>query len=93
MPMLPPNAQQQMMAQMLARGAGPQGAPMPQAGPPPMPEQGAGPDPAAGGPMDPQQAQQVLQQLGITQAALPMVVRAIQTLMQASGPAPPQAPA
>ena len=60
--------------------------PEPEGGMPPMPQQG--------GQMPPQQAMQILQQLGITPQNLPMVAQAIQAVMtMQGGGGPPAGPA
>lgn len=96
-PKVPP----EMMAQMLAQGGPPPGAGGPPPGGPPM---GAGgPPPGPGGPggpppmspdalQTPDQAIQLLQQLGIQESALPMVAKAVTLLGGGVGGPPPGGP-
>lgn len=68
------------LVQALAQ-PGPGQGPSP-GGPPPG-------SPPPGGAMPPQQAMQLLQQLGITPQNLPMVIQAIQAVMGGGGGGPP----
>lgn len=65
----------------------PPGMPPPGVGAPPGAEAGAAP--GGEGDMSPDQAHQVLQQLGITDAAIPLVAKALMTILGAGGGGPP----
>ena len=74
-----------------AGGPPPGGMPPPGAGGPPP---SAGPGTMPGQPMDPQQAMQMLQALGVTEDTLPMLKSAVDALMPSGAPGQPpmQAP-
>lgn len=82
-------AQRAAMSQALGSAPPPPDMPPPQGGP--MPggpgghPPGAGGPPGGGAPMAPEQAQQVLSSLGITPDNLPMVIQAIDAVMQSGG--------
>lgn len=89
---MPADPKALMQAQMMAGAGGPPPPPGPASPGPGGPPAAAPPSamppvvgPGSGAPMDPQQARTILNQLGITESALPMVANAVQALMGAPG--------